>query len=62
MDRKTGTVYKVKRVDGVMVILETDDGRNRILTVAGSMFRNRGLRFAIRNKKDRVISDSVSVL
>ncbi|OGP61676.1 MAG: hypothetical protein A2169_00445 [Deltaproteobacteria bacterium RBG_13_47_9] len=42
MDFKSGTVYKAKRVDGVMVILETDDGRNRILTdlVGVKSYRN----------------------
>ena len=32
MDCKTGTVYKVKRVDGVMVLLETEDGRDYMFT------------------------------
>jgi len=32
MDCKTGTVYKVKRVDGVIVLLETEDGRDYVFT------------------------------
>jgi hypothetical protein len=31
-DIKTGKIYSMKRVDGVMVILETSDGLNRIWT------------------------------
>ena len=31
-DLKTGNIYSMKRIDGVMVILETKDGLNRIWT------------------------------
>lgn len=31
-DIKTGKVYSMKRINGIMVILETDDGLNRIWT------------------------------
>jgi len=31
-DLKTGNIYSMRRINGVMVILETKDGLNRILT------------------------------
>ena len=31
-DLKTGRIYSMKRINGVMVILETKDGLSRILT------------------------------
>ena len=31
-DLKTGRIYSMSRINGVMVILETKDGLNRILT------------------------------
>jgi hypothetical protein len=31
-DIKTGKIYSMKRIDGIMVILETSDGLNRIWT------------------------------
>ena len=31
-DLKTGKIYSMRRINGVMVILETKDGLNRILT------------------------------
>jgi len=31
-DIKSGKVYSMRRINGVMVILETDDGLNRIWT------------------------------
>ena len=31
-DLKTGKIYSMRRINGVMVILETEDGLNRILT------------------------------
>jgi len=31
-DLKSGRIYSMRRINGVMVILETKDGLNRILT------------------------------
>jgi hypothetical protein len=31
-DLKTGRIYSMKRINGVMVFLETEDGLNRIWT------------------------------